>query len=102
MVVDSIDAEPGQPGLRLRDTLVEINGTTLVELSDEEHHVITVIVFYINIHISLYTSSIIYILYIIYIYIDVLSCMLSVFPISWLDSTFREARCTPSLGSYEL
>eukprot|EP00435_Cladocopium_sp_Y103_P064364 s905_g26.t1 len=36
MVVDGIDPEPGQPGLRLRDTLVEVNGTSLMELSDED------------------------------------------------------------------
>ncbi|CAJ1328185.1 unnamed protein product [Effrenium voratum] len=36
MVVDGIDKEPGQPGLRLRDTLVEVNGTSLSELSDED------------------------------------------------------------------
>ena len=35
-VEDGIDPEPGQPGLRLRDTLVEVNGTSLMELSDEE------------------------------------------------------------------
>ena len=33
---DGIDPEPGQPGLRLRDTLVEVNGTSLMELSDQE------------------------------------------------------------------
>eukprot|EP00438_Fugacium_kawagutii_P020519 Skav212696 [mRNA] locus=scaffold1930:307068:316137:+ [translate_table: standard] len=36
MVVDGIDPEPGQPGLRLRDTLVEVNGTSLMELADED------------------------------------------------------------------
>jgi len=36
MVVDGIDPEPGQPGLRLRDTLVEVNGTSLMELTDED------------------------------------------------------------------
>lgn len=36
MVVDGIDPEPGQPGLRLRDTLVEVNGTSLMELSDQD------------------------------------------------------------------
>lgn len=33
---DGIDPEPGQPGLRVRDTLVEVNGTSLMELTDEE------------------------------------------------------------------
>ena len=33
---DGIDPEPGQPGLRLRDTLVEVNGTSLMELTDED------------------------------------------------------------------
>lgn len=36
MVVDGIDPQPGQPGLRLRDTLVEVNGTSLMELSDQD------------------------------------------------------------------
>ncbi|OLQ00830.1 hypothetical protein AK812_SmicGene16471 [Symbiodinium microadriaticum] len=36
MVVDGIDPEPGQPGLRLKDSLVEINGTSLIELPDED------------------------------------------------------------------
>ncbi|CAK9080831.1 Uncharacterized protein SCF082_LOCUS38509, partial [Durusdinium trenchii] len=36
MVVDGIDPEPGQPGLRVRDTLVEVNGTSLMELTDED------------------------------------------------------------------
>ena len=35
-VEDGIDPQPGQPGLRLRDTLVEVNGTSLMELSDQE------------------------------------------------------------------
>jgi hypothetical protein len=35
-VEDGIDPQPGQPGLRLRDTLVEVNGTSLKELSDQE------------------------------------------------------------------
>merc|ERR1719410_759038 len=36
MVVDGIDDEPGQPGLRLRDCLTEVNGTSLKELELED------------------------------------------------------------------
>lgn len=36
MVVDGIDEQPGQVGLRLRDTIVDVNGTALRELDDED------------------------------------------------------------------
>lgn len=36
MVVDVIDDEPGQPGLRLQDTIVEVSGTSLRELAPED------------------------------------------------------------------
>lgn len=36
MCVDSIDPEPGQPGLRIGDTITEVNGTTLTELASTE------------------------------------------------------------------
>mmetsp|Transcript_53810 Transcript_53810/g.95652 ORF Transcript_53810/g.95652 Transcript_53810/m.95652 type:complete len:140 (+) Transcript_53810:3-422(+) len=36
MTVDSIDDEPGQPGLRLQDTIVDVNGTSLCELESED------------------------------------------------------------------
>merc|ERR1712176_1335486 len=36
MIVDIIDDEPGQPGLRLQDVLVDINGTSLQELDSED------------------------------------------------------------------
>ncbi|CAK0899839.1 unnamed protein product, partial [Prorocentrum cordatum] len=36
MVVDVIDDEPGQPGLRLQDTIVEVSGTSLRELEPED------------------------------------------------------------------
>lgn len=36
MVVDGIDDDPGQPGLRLRDTIADVNGTSLGELSDDD------------------------------------------------------------------
>jgi len=36
MVVDNIDEEPGQPGLRLRDVLVDVNGMSLRELESED------------------------------------------------------------------
>jgi len=35
MVVDAIDPEPGQPGLRLKDTIVEVAGKSLRELDTE-------------------------------------------------------------------
>jgi len=34
--VDGIDDTPGQPGLRLRDTFVEVNGTSLKELEPDD------------------------------------------------------------------
>lgn len=36
MLVDGIDDEPGQPGLQLRDTIVDVNGTSLTELDDDD------------------------------------------------------------------
>jgi len=36
MFVDAIDEEPGQPGLRLKDTITSVNGTTLCELGSED------------------------------------------------------------------
>jgi len=36
MVVDGINEEPGHPGLRLRDCLTEVNGTSLKELELED------------------------------------------------------------------
>merc|ERR1712187_583523 len=36
MVVDSIDEQPGQPGLRVGDTIMDVNGTSLRELDSED------------------------------------------------------------------
>lgn len=36
MVVTGIDSEPGQPGLRVGDTITEISGTSLMELEAED------------------------------------------------------------------
>merc|ERR1711988_1945895 len=36
MVVDSIDEQPGQPGLRVGDTIMDVNGTSLAELDSED------------------------------------------------------------------
>eukprot|EP00930_Biecheleria_cincta_P095251 TRINITY_DN87230_c0_g1_i1.p1 TRINITY_DN87230_c0_g1~~TRINITY_DN87230_c0_g1_i1.p1 ORF type:complete len:1483 (-),score=502.31 TRINITY_DN87230_c0_g1_i1:37-4455(-) len=36
MCVDSIDPEPGQPGLRIGDTITEVNGTSLRELESDD------------------------------------------------------------------
>eukprot|EP00928_Gymnodinium_smaydae_P012088 TRINITY_DN14399_c1_g1_i2.p1 TRINITY_DN14399_c1_g1~~TRINITY_DN14399_c1_g1_i2.p1 ORF type:complete len:877 (+),score=325.17 TRINITY_DN14399_c1_g1_i2:63-2693(+) len=36
MFVDAIDDEPGQPGLRLKDTIVDVNGTSLTELEADD------------------------------------------------------------------
>eukprot|EP00929_Paragymnodinium_shiwhaense_P102289 TRINITY_DN65492_c0_g1_i1.p1 TRINITY_DN65492_c0_g1~~TRINITY_DN65492_c0_g1_i1.p1 ORF type:complete len:932 (+),score=350.74 TRINITY_DN65492_c0_g1_i1:100-2895(+) len=36
MLVEAIDDEPGQPGLRLKDTITSVNGTSLQELAEED------------------------------------------------------------------
>mmetsp|Transcript_42981 Transcript_42981/g.66978 ORF Transcript_42981/g.66978 Transcript_42981/m.66978 type:complete len:437 (+) Transcript_42981:138-1448(+) len=36
MLVDGIDEQPGQPGLRVRDTIIDVNGTSLRELEEED------------------------------------------------------------------
>lgn len=36
MLVDGIDEQPGQPGLRVRDTIIDVSGTSLRELEEED------------------------------------------------------------------